>query len=63
MYVYQSNVVSNDLHIAKNSDLAIQHPEILQKMMQAYDKFAKDVRVVVPSTGAEAFQTIGESID
>ena len=30
-------------------DLASQHPEILQKMMSAYDKFAKDVGVIVPS--------------
>ena len=32
-----------------NNDLSTQYPEILQKMTQAYDKYAKDVGVVVPS--------------
>jgi hypothetical protein len=35
-------------------DLASQHPKILQKMMSAYDKFAKDVGVIVPSGISDA---------
>ena len=45
--------------VGENNDLSIQHPEILQRMIQAYDKYAKDVGVVVPesSTQPEAFET------
>jgi hypothetical protein len=32
-------------------------------MMADYDKFAKDVGVVVPTASAEAFQTIGQAAD
>lgn len=35
--------------IGENNDLSSQHPEILQRMTQAYDKYAEDVGVVVPS--------------
>ncbi|HEY7109114.1 MAG TPA: arylsulfatase [Nitrososphaeraceae archaeon] len=35
--------------IGENNDLAIQYPGVLQKMIQAYDKYAKDVGVIVPS--------------
>jgi hypothetical protein len=31
--------------------------------MVKYDKFAKDVGVIVPSGNIEAFQTIGEASD
>ena len=44
-------------------DLASQHPEILQKMMSSYDKFAKDVGVIVPSANLEAFQTEAQASD
>jgi hypothetical protein len=30
------------------ADLASQHPEILQKLLTDYDKFVKDVGVIVP---------------
>ena len=46
--------------IGENNDLASQNPEILQEMMADYDKFAKDVGVVIPSASIEAFQTVGE---
>jgi arylsulfatase A-like enzyme len=49
--------------IGENTDLASQHPEILTKLMSDYDKFAKDVGVIVPSGQAEAFQNIGEAAD
>lgn len=35
--------------IGENTYLASQHPEILQKMISSYDKFAGDVRVIVSS--------------
>src|SRR5574341_1224374 len=35
--------------VGENNDSSSQHPEILQRMTQAYDKYAKDVGVVVPS--------------
>ena len=31
--------------------------------MTEYDKFAKDVGVIVPSGNIEAFQTVGEASD
>ena len=46
--------------IGENSDLANQYPEILEKLISDYDKYAKDVGVVVPSGSIEAFQTVGE---
>jgi arylsulfatase A-like enzyme len=49
--------------IGENNDLASQHPEILAKLMSDYEKFAKDVGVIVPSGQAEAFQNIGEAAD
>jgi arylsulfatase len=35
--------------VGENNDISAQHPEILQKMTQGYDKYAKDVGVIVPS--------------
>jgi len=36
-----------------------QHPDILYKMIAAYDKFAKDVGVIVPAgVRAQAFESI-----
>jgi arylsulfatase A-like enzyme len=49
--------------IGENNDLASQHPEKLAKLMSDYEKFAKDVGVIVPSGQAEAFQNIGEAAD
>ena len=49
--------------IGENNDLASQHPDVLKKLMTEYDKFAKDVGVVVPSGNIEAFQTVGEASD
>jgi len=47
--------------IGENNDLASQHPEILKVLISDYDKFAKDVGVVIPSGSIEAFQTVGEA--
>jgi arylsulfatase len=50
--------------IGENTDLASQHPEILQKMISAYDKFAKDVGVIVPTEiSAAALQKVGLASD
>lgn len=49
--------------IGENTDLASQHPEILAKLITDYDKFAKNVGVIVPSGQAEAFQNIGNAAD
>jgi arylsulfatase A-like enzyme len=49
--------------IGENTDLASQHPEILQKLLTDYDKYAKDVGVIVPSANIEAFQTVGQASD
>ena len=46
--------------IAESNDLASQNPEILKALMADYEKFAKDVGVIVPTASIEAFQTIGE---
>jgi hypothetical protein len=46
--------------IGETNDLASQNPEILKALISDYDKFAKDVGVVVPSASIEAFQTVGE---
>jgi arylsulfatase A-like enzyme len=47
--------------IGENNHIANQHPDVLKKMMAEYDKFAKDVGIVVPSGNIEAFQTVGEA--
>ncbi len=49
--------------LGENTDLAGQHPEILQKLVDYYDKFAKDVGVIVPEAQADVFQNIGKSTD
>ena len=49
--------------IGENTDLASPHPEILAKLITEYDKFAKNVGVIVPSGQAEAFQNIGNAAD
>jgi arylsulfatase len=35
----------------ENHDLAKEHPEILQKLVSAYDGYAKDVGIVIPQFG------------
>lgn len=35
--------------VGENNDLSTQYPEVLERMTQAYDQYAKDVGVVVPS--------------
>jgi arylsulfatase A-like enzyme len=49
--------------IGENTDLAKQHPDILNKLIADYDKFAKEVGVVIPTGSIEAFQTVAESSD
>ena len=49
--------------IGENSDLGSQHPEILAKLVSDYDKFAKDVGVIVPNGQAAALQKIGLATD
>jgi arylsulfatase len=49
--------------VGENSDLGSQHPEILAKLVSDYDKFAKDVGVIVPSGQAAAFQKVGLATD
>jgi arylsulfatase A-like enzyme len=34
--------------VGENTDVANQHPDILQKMIAAYDKYAQDVGVIIP---------------
>jgi arylsulfatase A-like enzyme len=46
--------------IGENTDLAAKHPDILEKLISEYDKFAQEVGVVVPSGSVDAFQTVGE---
>ncbi|MFZ0511374.1 MAG: hypothetical protein WAM14_07200 [Candidatus Nitrosopolaris sp.] len=50
--------------IGETTALDSKHPDILQKMMSAYDKLAKDVGVIVPSgIGAAALENIGLGSD
>lgn len=49
--------------IGENKDLSTQHPDMLKKLIADYDKFAKDVGVVIPSGTIESFKTVGESAD
>jgi hypothetical protein len=42
--------------LGENTDLADQHPDILQKLIAAYDKYAQDVGIVIPR-GEEFEQT------
>jgi arylsulfatase len=37
--------------LGENTDLAAQHPDILQKLSDAYDKYAQDVGIVIPTSG------------
>ena len=38
--------------LGENTDLAAQHPDILKKLIAAYDKYAQDVGVVIPRGAA-----------
>lgn len=35
--------------VGENTDVAREHPEIFHKMLNSYNKFAKDVGIIVPS--------------
>ena len=37
--------------VGENHDLAKEHPEILQKLVSAYDGYARDVGIVIPQSG------------
>ena len=37
--------------LGENTDVAAQHPDILQKLSAAYDKYAQDVGIVIPTSG------------
>jgi arylsulfatase len=41
--------LTND--VGENHDLARQHPEILQKLVSAYDEYSKEVGIVIPDFG------------
>jgi arylsulfatase A-like enzyme len=47
--------------IGENNDVSVQHPEILKKLISDYDKFAKDVGVIVPIGKAALLQAADES--
>jgi len=50
--------------IGENTDVSSQHPDILQKMVSAYDNYAKDVGVIVPSkVNAAGLQKLGLGSD
>jgi arylsulfatase A-like enzyme len=50
--------------IGENNNVPSQHPEILQKMISAYDKYAKEVGVIVPlEIGAAALQKLALGSD
>jgi len=45
--------------IGQNNNVADQHPDILQKMIAAYEKYAQDVGVVIPRGAAFAKSVAG----
>lgn len=45
--------------IGENNDLSSQHPDILQKMITVYDKYAKDVGVIIPKD--ERFEAVSKA--
>jgi arylsulfatase A-like enzyme len=47
--------------IGENNDVSVQHPEILKKLISDYDKFAKDVGVIVPIGKSALLQAADES--
>ncbi|HEY9387354.1 MAG TPA: hypothetical protein VIP70_09955 [Nitrososphaeraceae archaeon] len=50
--------------IGENNNVASQHPEILQKTISGYDKYAKEVGVIVPSEiGAAPLQKLALGSD
>ena len=49
--------LANDL--GENNDLATQHPDVLQILVDAYDKYASDVGVIMPR--AESFETTAKN--
>ena len=49
--------LANDL--GENTDVAAQHPDILQSMIAAYEKYAQDVGVIIPR--GEKFEQTAKS--
>ena len=47
--------------IGENNDVSAQHPDILAKMISYYNKFAKDVGVIVPSGTPALIQAADDS--
>ena len=45
--------------LGENTDLASQHPDILEKLITAYDKYAQDVGVVIPR--GEKFEQVAKN--
>lgn len=43
-----SNYVNIAIDTGESNDVSAQHPDILQKMISAYEKSSKDVGVIVP---------------
>jgi hypothetical protein len=41
-------MLRRNIDLRENTDLADQHPDILQKLIAAYDKYAQDVGVIIP---------------
>jgi arylsulfatase A-like enzyme len=37
--------------LGENTDVADQHPDIMKKLISAYDKYAQDVGIVIPTSG------------
>jgi arylsulfatase A-like enzyme len=46
--------------IGENKDVSAQHPDILAKMISYYNKYAKDVGVIVPSGKSAIEQTLDD---
>jgi hypothetical protein len=39
------------MDLGENTDVAEQHPDILQKIIAAYDKYSQDVGIIIPASG------------
>jgi arylsulfatase len=48
--------------IREATDVSNEHPDILEKMVSAYDKWAQDVEIIVPEYSEEQQKTGGEMI-
>jgi hypothetical protein len=45
--------------LGENTDLASKHPDLLEKLITAYDKYAQDVGVVIPR--GEKFEQVAKN--